>query len=170
LVLGSVADRVVRYAHCSVLVARPPNAVGHVLAATDLSERALPAVEAAALEARRRGARLTVLHSLDSWPIPAPAAAMALAAAGFVPPRIPKEAHEQAKAALDALLAERGIDAESIVTEGSAAPAIVHAAERLSPELLVIGTHGRTGIARIALGSTAETVVRAAPCSVLVVR
>jgi universal stress protein A len=54
--------------------------------------------------------------------------------------------------------------------DGPAAPAIVSAAVELRAQLLVVGTHGRTGLSRIALGSVAEAVVRAAPCSVLTVR
>jgi nucleotide-binding universal stress UspA family protein len=53
---------------------------------------------------------------------------------------------------------------------GPAAPAILKAASELPAQLLVMGTHGRTGLSRIALGSVAEKVVRSAPCSVLAVR
>jgi nucleotide-binding universal stress UspA family protein len=58
-----------------------------------------------------------------------------------------------------------------LLREGPAVPAILSAAVELPAQLLVMGTHGRTGLSRlIALGSVAEAVVRAAPCSVLVVR
>src|SRR5262249_51757286 len=63
--LGSTAERVVRHAHGSVLVARHSPRSGCVLAATDLSDPALPGVQAAAEEAKRRNANLTVLHALD---------------------------------------------------------------------------------------------------------
>ena len=63
-----------------------------------------------------------------------------------------------------------GAEGESLVLEGNAARAIVHAAEKQAAELVCIGTHGRTGLRRLLLGSTAELVVKAAPCSVLVVR
>ena len=46
----------------------------------------------------------------------------------------------------------------------------MNAASELPAQLIVVGTQGRTGLSRIALGSVAEAVVRAAPCSVLVVR
>ncbi|MBN2320234.1 MAG: universal stress protein, partial [Acidobacteria bacterium] len=57
-----------------------------------------------------------------------------------------------------------------LLRDGPAAEAILSAAAELPAQLLVVGTQGRTGVSRIALGSVAETVVRAAPCSVLVVR
>jgi hypothetical protein len=58
-----------------------------------------------------------------------------------------------------------------LLPDGPAAPALLKAASELPAQLLVMGTHGRTGLSRlVALGSVAETVVRSAPCSVLVVR
>jgi len=58
-----------------------------------------------------------------------------------------------------------------LLPDGPAAPAILNAASELPAQLLVMGTHGRTGLNRIIdLGSVAEAVVRAAPCSVLIVR
>jgi nucleotide-binding universal stress UspA family protein len=59
-------------------------------------------------------------------------------------------------------------DGEAIGMSGPAAQTIVDVAK--SAELLVVGTHGRTGLARLTLGSTAEAVIRSAACSVLVVR
>jgi universal stress protein A len=58
-----------------------------------------------------------------------------------------------------------------LLPDGPATPAIIKAASELPAQLLVMGTHGRTGISRlISLGSVAEAVARSAPCSVLVVR
>ncbi|HKZ59932.1 MAG TPA: universal stress protein [Candidatus Thermoplasmatota archaeon] len=60
---------------------------------------------------------------------------------------------------------------EAKVLEGhDAAVAIVQEAEEVHPRLIVVGSHGRTGIQRVLLGSVAEKVVRLAPCPVLVVR
>src|SRR5512135_2005453 len=70
-ILGNAAEHVVRYAHCPVLVARPSPA-GKVLVATDFSDPALPAVEAAAAEALRRKADLTILHAIDLLPMMSP--------------------------------------------------------------------------------------------------
>jgi nucleotide-binding universal stress UspA family protein len=67
-------------------------------------------------------------------------------------------------------LTRYGIDGEAIVKAGAAAQTIVDLAASAPAELVVVGTHGRTGLSRLTLGSTAEAVTRAAPCSVLVVR
>jgi len=65
LLLGSTAERVIRHAHCTVLVARPSPASEHVLVATDLSDAALAAVERAKAEVEWREARLDLLHVMD---------------------------------------------------------------------------------------------------------
>jgi nucleotide-binding universal stress UspA family protein len=56
------------------------------------------------------------------------------------------------------------------VTAGHPADAIVRTAEELDVDLIIMATHGRTGVAHMVLGSVAEKVVRHAPCPVLTVR
>jgi len=63
-----------------------------------------------------------------------------------------------------------GIDAECKIVRNPAAAAIVKEADAVGAELVVVGTHGTTGLARLMLGSVAEKVTRAAGCSVLLVR
>ena len=58
----------------------------------------------------------------------------------------------------------------TLLTEGPAAASIVRAAKRNRVGLIVLGTHGRGGVARMVLGSVAEQVVRMAHCPVLTVR
>jgi nucleotide-binding universal stress UspA family protein len=57
-----------------------------------------------------------------------------------------------------------------LVTHGQAAAEVVRIAGEKQVSLIVIATHGRTGLRRLALGSVAEHVIRHAPCPVLVVR
>lgn len=64
----------------------------------------------------------------------------------------------------------RGVQGEIHLSEMSATQAIEHAAERLSADLIVMGTHGRTGLRHVLLGSVAERTIRAAPCPVLTVK
>jgi nucleotide-binding universal stress UspA family protein len=56
------------------------------------------------------------------------------------------------------------------VVEGNAAPEILRVAEESHCDVIVLGTHGRTGLARLLLGSVAEQVVRRASCPVLMVK
>ncbi|MBK7643671.1 MAG: universal stress protein [Planctomycetes bacterium] len=170
MLLGSVAESVVRHAPCSVLVARPSPSSSQVLAATDLSKSSLPALSAAHAAALRRNARLTVLHCMDFPPT--------MMAIGFAPmlPADPEDPNsrvaqmKQADLQVRSTLAGLGVTAEVLVEPGRARGVIPDAAEQLSAELVVVGTHGRTGLTRMLLGSVAESVVRHAPCSVLVVR
>src|SRR4051812_45781776 len=64
----------------------------------------------------------------------------------------------------------RGVDLATCVADGIAAETIAAVATRLKAELIVIATHGRTGLSHLLLGSVAERVVRSAPCPVLPVR
>lgn len=63
-----------------------------------------------------------------------------------------------------------GLDVEELVVHGEAASEIVRVARERKVDLIVISSHGRTGLGRILFGSTAESVVRHAPCPVLVVK
>jgi nucleotide-binding universal stress UspA family protein len=170
---GRTAERVVRHATAPTLVARQ-SPRGIVIGATDFSDPSLPALEAAAAEARRRGAALQLLHVVDVG-----AFALAGPAAGGLPfvhgiPGISLRVIDDLQAAawgrLRDVLTGFTIDGEAIAMSGPAAQTIVDHAGSAPAELVVVGTHGRTGLARLTLGSTAESIIRSAPCSVLVVR
>ena len=170
---GRTADRVLRHATVPTLVARQ-SPRGIVIGATDFSDPSLPALEAAAAEARRRDSALHLLHVVDVGTF-----ALADAAAGGLPfvhgiPGISLRTIDDLQAAawsrLREVLTDFAIDGEAIAMSGHAAQTIVDHARSASAELVVVGTHGRTGLARLTLGSTAESIIRSAPCSVLVVR
>jgi nucleotide-binding universal stress UspA family protein len=81
--------------------------------------------------------------------------------------------HDRARRRLDRLAAEArraGGRVDTAVLEGAAAHEIVRAATSMKADLIVLGTHGRTGVARLLLGSVAARVVATAPCPVLTVR
>jgi nucleotide-binding universal stress UspA family protein len=164
--LGGVAGRVVRHAHCRVLVAREMAVRGCVLAATDLSEPSLAAVAAAAEEARRRGVELKVAHAIDFLQ----GEATYIAQLGTPSTFSSSSLRDPASDRLSAMMLKAGVSAERRIVEGPAAAAIVREAEAVGAELIVVGSRGRTGLARLLLGSVAEKIVRAAACSVLVVR
>ncbi len=171
LLLGSVAERVVRHAHCPVLVARTSPAFGPVLAATDFSPPSSEALSGAAIAARWLGAGLALLHAVDTAPPIAIGLAMPLGATWVpVPADEITKIRSAARDMLDQVLAKEKLQGSSLVVEGHAKAAIIDAATELSARLVVVGTTGRTGLARFALGSVAEGTVRGAPCSVLVLR
>lgn len=173
---GRTADRVVRHATVPTLIARH-SPRGFVIGATDFSDPSLPALELAAVEARRRRSQLRLLHVVDVGTF-AVASAAGAAGAGlpFVHgvPGISIRAIDDLQAAAQGRLQDAlirfGVDGEAIAKAGPAAQTIVDVANCVNAELVVVGTHGRTGLARLTLGSTAEAVIRSAPCSVLVVR
>jgi nucleotide-binding universal stress UspA family protein len=167
---GSVAEKVVRRAHVSVLVARPGGDTGGIVLGTDFSSPAEPAARLAADEAVRRCAGITVLHSIElvgpELAIGEPAALPPIALGAYPI----AEMRESARRRLAATLVHLGIAGEIAVTEGPPSEAIVRVAAEQRADLVVIGTSGRRGIDRILLGSVALKVVREAPCSVLVAR
>jgi nucleotide-binding universal stress UspA family protein len=69
-----------------------------------------------------------------------------------------------------AALRERGIEPEVVAADGEPAEALVKAAREADAHMIVVGSTGSSYVARAILGSTAEKVVRRAPCDVLVVR
>ncbi|MCC6997175.1 MAG: universal stress protein [Deltaproteobacteria bacterium] len=167
--LGGVAEQIVRHAHGPIMIARPGRRSGHILAATDFSDAALPAVRAGAEQAKQRGGDLTVLNSIY---LP-PALFVDPLAGGFVAGVTPEQ-RERLRALslrhLEEALDKVACRGHSVVAEELAQTAIVRHAEELQAELVVVGSHGRTGLKRLLLGSTAEAVVKGAPCSVMVVR
>lgn len=169
VLMGSVAEKVVRYAHCPVVVVRPTATRGVVLAATDMSKASLDAVKVAADQARIRKAKLVVAHALDFR-----GAAFFGELGSFfggaqnaidVPVVL-----GATKTALSGALDSIGVTAEAVAVNGSPAAVMHDLAIERGAELVVVGTHGRTGLARIALGSIAESIIRHVSCSVLAVR
>lgn len=168
---GPTAHRVARSFDGPVLVARPSPVGGSVLGATDFSDPSLPAIHMAADEARRRGVKLRVVHCLDIDPAAyVPAAAMpGMLHIAPVPQAMIDEMERSALERLHTSIAAAGVDGEASIERLPAALGIVQSARAVATSLIVVGTRGRTGLARLALGSVAESVVSRAECSVLVV-
>lgn len=169
-VLGAVAERVVRYAHCAVWVARPSPAAGPIIAASDLSDPSMPAIEAAVDHGKRRGVAVSVVHALAFQQVLTPMASAGLPAMAMWSPadftKIRGEIFEQ----LTTAVRRFDPDAEVLVSEGRPATLILELAQKRGAGLICVGTKGRSGLSRMVLGSVAEEVVRHAGCAVLVVR
>jgi universal stress protein A len=142
------------------------NPIKVILHPTDFSPRSEQALQLACALARDAGARLIVLHVLERPLIVYSGVALAPPAP---PPseeerRKRREQLEQVRPADPAVVIERRLE------EGDPATAIVQVAQETGCDLIVMGTHGRTGLARLLMGSVAEKVVREAPCLVLTVK
>ncbi len=172
--LGSVAQRVLRYAHCPVLVARPQSRSGQVVVGTDFSDPALPAVAMAIEEARSRQARLTIVHCVDVQPACLYYTSIGVTEPAMVELAMPPERSAEVEAAAERQLADAlkrfGANGTLKVCWGPAGSCLVEIARDLDADLLVTGTAGRTGLQHVLLGSVAEEVAVTAGCSVLVVR
>ncbi|HET8937542.1 MAG TPA: universal stress protein [Polyangiales bacterium] len=140
-----------------------------ILVPTDFSPSAWNALEDAAAIAATYGASLDVIHAWDipTFAVPGEMAGYAL------PDTVIDTVSAQAQHMMEELLSQVRAKAVAIrnasVVPGNAGRAIVEVARGGSYDLIVIGSHGRTGLARAMLGSVAERVVRHAPCPVLVV-
>jgi universal stress protein A len=141
----------------------PPLAWKNILAPTDLSEPSKSAIKTAVALARMCGAKLTLLHVVQ----------MPVCCSFDAPPDM-NEITDQARESLNDLARTfpPDVSVEKIVRLGSCEPAaeIVEKANDISADLIVIATHGYSGLKRVLLGSTAERVVRHAQCPVLIVR
>jgi nucleotide-binding universal stress UspA family protein len=145
-------------------------AIRNVLVATDFSEPSSTALEYGRDLARTFGATLHVVHVVQNVMLQA-----------YAPDGLPANAAElqreleaEGRRRLEAEIREddrRELGARTVLlTSGSVWPAIARYAKEAAIDVIVVGTHGRTGIAHAMLGSVAERVVRVAPCPVLTVR
>jgi nucleotide-binding universal stress UspA family protein len=144
----------------------------HVLVATDLSPIADAALERAIAFAARDGARITLAYAEPDYT--ATTAMSEIESAAMLELANLESAQ---RSATDEQLAERvervkeaGVDATVVAKKGNPDDLIPEIAEEVGCDLVVIATHGRTGIRRFLLGSVAEHVVRRSPVSVLVTR
>lgn len=170
MLFGSTAEQVVRYAHCPVLVARPSPSPGPVIAATDFSNAATPAIDMAAGIAKARELQLVLLHSIYEPGSPLAALGPLVVSAPELSATEMDARESAAHEPLASLLESTGVRGTVVVSRSAPRQAIVSSADTLGASLVVVGTRGRTGLARVALGSVGEGVVRHSPCSVLAVR
>jgi len=173
LLLGSTAQRIVQHAPCPVLTVHPGDrdrhaTVRHVLVPTDFSDDAQGAAHAVrTLLATDPGAKITLLHA---YHLP-----VEYTAYGTIPTSIPFHADvaavaEEKLAEAATALASEGLTIETLAKEGYPPEVIVDTARDLNTDLVAMGTHGRTGLRHLLLGSNAERVIEHAPCPVLTVR
>jgi len=133
-----------------------------ILHPTDFSENSADAFRLACSLARDYNARLVVLHVAEQ-PVIVP-----IDGVTTLPPPLDRE---QLLNELHCWQArEPGVRGEPRLAEGDPAAEIVRAAAETGCDVIVMGTHGRTGLGRLLLGSVAEQVLRRAPCPVVTVK
>ena len=139
-----------------------PPRISRILVATDFSDQASKALEWARTFAGALGAKLVLLHVINIFSLAETGCVMA----GVDPLHLVRE---QAQRYMDEV--KRVVpDAETLIREASPRPAIVDAALELDCQMIIMGTHGRSGLAHLLLGSVAEYVVRNSKVPVLTVR
>jgi nucleotide-binding universal stress UspA family protein len=167
--LGSVASTTIRRAPCDVLVVRGPAVrapYDRPLVATDFSPAAAKAIDHA-VHVVAPGTRLTVAHA---WQLPAGSwGATLLGQARFPWSTVRDAVLASAQDQADKLVAEHGGGFHVDLIQGPPAHVLTETAERGGHDLIIVGAHGNRGFRRLLLGSVAESTVRHAHCSVLVV-
>lgn len=142
-----------------------------ILVPHDFSSSANHAAAVARDEARAHGARLILAHVIDLPYQMAPESAIVLGDLGQ-PLSMKDYASNAAEKHLDdiaARLAKDGVSAEKFIRFGRPHEEITRLAEEVKADLIIMGTHGRTGLAHWLVGSVAERVVRTSKCPVLTV-
>jgi len=142
-----------------------PRQILSILVAVDFSEYARAALDYAAFLAERFGATLTLVHSVEPYVYPEDLSA------GFTLEEIDAHWMQKQNERLETLrqTVKKEIPVSVVITMGPAWNRIIGTAKSRNADLIVIGTHGRTGLKHALMGSTAERVVRHATCPVLVV-
>jgi len=171
LLSGSVSEEVVRRAPCpvfTVLAAQDGHGptIDRVLAPVDLSEQSNLVLDHAAALSEAYSAPLDLLHVVEEAAYPN--------VYGLDPltPSLPN-VQDRAREALETLAARLDLRTDPVnvhVLAGHAAYDIVEFAEDEAADLIVMATHGRTGLERFLIGSVAEKVVRRAPCPVFTLK
>lgn len=148
LMLGSVTERVLHGAPCPVLVVRDAQPLGSILVTLDGSELSESALEPALNTARLLGGQVTLLHVVE------------------------KRQHggQEYLDDIAARFSNTDVVLTTALTHGSPVTQILEYVRSYEIDLIVMSTHGRSGIKRWLHGSVSEKVLREAPCAVMVVR
>jgi len=162
--IGSVTARVIGYSHRDVLVVPRNTTIGwkRILLPTDGSKYSEAATEKAIDFAKSYGGEIKAVSAVDvteEFMTQAPAAVESLI-------KKAKETVEDVKKKANS----EGVKAEGIVQEGEAYIVITDLAKKENADIIIMGSHGRTGLKRLLMGSVTEGVIGHSPCPVLVVK
>ena len=171
LVVGSTTSWTIGHAPCSIMVVPRAAKVDFksIVVATDGSPYSVAAASEAIGIAKRNNAKLTVLAVVPAELATPADIDFATISREKLADQEMMAAEKNAKAVKDAALKE-GVNAQAFVMSGKPADAIMEIARDQSADLVVAGSHGRTGLDRLLMGSVAERVIVLASCAVLVVK
>jgi universal stress protein A len=144
-----------------------PVHVKHILVPVDFSNTSELAVNHAVSFAKLFNAKITLLNVVEYLMFPNDI--YAVSGVDAMRSQFNEESKRQL-ARIEERLSDSGLQIKSLIRTGRAAHEAVEAAKDLKADLIVIGTHGYKGFTHVLLGSTAEKIVRLAPCPVLTVR
>ena len=165
---GSTAERVAQLARTAVLTAHAdspgPAPWRTVLVPTDFSADSAAAIAWARALVAKTGGRLVLVHAYD---LPS----IALTGSGLAAASVEKALADSARQKLGELRESlRGVEVDTLISAARPDPAIFDALGRSHADAVVMGTRGRTGLAHVLLGSTAERVIRRAHVPVVTVK
>jgi nucleotide-binding universal stress UspA family protein len=171
VLLGSTAERLVQHSPIPVLAVhpdmRPPERIARILVPTDFSDDGEAPLEAAVRIVGDDEAEIVLFHAFH---VPVEYTHLA---GGFVMPDLARSALGEARDALERIagpMREAGRKVTVAAREGYAAQAIELEAREREVDLIAMGTHGRSFLPHVVLGSTAERVVQHSPCPVITLR
>jgi nucleotide-binding universal stress UspA family protein len=178
LMLGNVADKIIRHAPCPVMTVREEVpwmdedqdvAFDDILAPIDFSDHSRDALRVSKLFANQYAARLHLLFVAERRTVPT-FSDTGLPGIGVVEmdPEIVKNAEEALKQ-LNENIGGPTVESAYHVREGNVSQDVVDFAETHGVSLIVMATRGLTGVSRFLLGSNTERIVRVAPCPVLTI-
>jgi len=169
LMMGSTTARVIGHAPCNVLVV--PRAAKlefkGIVVGTDGSRYSAAAASEAIGLAKRNGSSLTVISVIPSEIVTD--IGFTMDQREFMDQQEMQEAEKSAKAVKEAAQKE-GVNVKAFVLSGKPSDALIQTAQEQGADLLVVGSHGRTGLEKLLMGSVAERVIVLASCPVLVVK
>ncbi len=139
-----------------------------ILVATDFSQHSQVALKYAVAFAEAFQAEIILCHVLEK---PDFLSALPPVFEGYFPPNITELHEKHARSECEAILTKYGIaNARLVLPHGNPATETVAAAKAEDVDLIIVGTHGRSALTHLLLGSVAEKIVRSAGCPVLTVR
>jgi nucleotide-binding universal stress UspA family protein len=174
LLLGSIAEEVVRMAECPVFTIREkekiksPEAVNKILVPIDFSNHSRKALAYASEIAESYNSKLQVLHIIEETIHPAFSISGKSSVFDLIP-GIQEDSQNRAEKLVKDVVSSK-VDFEISVKGGRATSDIIKFAKENSTDLIVIATHGLTGLEHMLLGSVTEKVVRMAHCPVFTVK